>query len=132
MRQLGEYMHVKRSPEFEKKLAAVIIGLMNGEQDAIADAIEILKRNTTDSRCMVNARDDEPVFVLRGKDKLAAETVEFWAEKYSRPILTTEMYGKYRDALKCGVEMRSYAEAMVGARPYDPTNDDNRLDELNR
>lgn len=31
--------------------------------------------------CLNKAGDDEPIFVLRAKDPLAAEVVRFWADK---------------------------------------------------
>lgn len=34
---------------------------------------------TTDT-CLAKVKDDEPIFVLRGQDILAAETVRSWAE----------------------------------------------------
>lgn len=32
-----------------------------------------------ESKCLQNARDDEPIFVLRGQDRLAPATIRFWA-----------------------------------------------------
>jgi len=44
----------------------------------------MLKRDelTNPNSCINKAEDDEPVFVLRANDELAAETVEVWATMY--------------------------------------------------
>lgn len=44
-----------------------------------------MKRRDEMSRvdsCLNKAGDDEPVFVLRANDELAAEVVRYWASKY--------------------------------------------------
>ncbi len=41
---------------------------------------ELVERLKTDQpSCLTNARDDEPVFVLRAQDKLAPFVIKIWA-----------------------------------------------------
>ena len=83
--------HTKRSPEFRKRLADIVTGLRNlqetvarthldgvSEAKLIDDAIVVLKINTTDSGCVVNAAPDEPIFTLRGKDTSANCAISEW------------------------------------------------------
>lgn len=76
-------MAVKRTAEFQWELTNLIDAL---ESDTLVSServriAEILRVNTTDNVCMVKSRLDEPVFVLRAKDPVAAEIVALWAMK---------------------------------------------------
>ena len=78
--------HTKRSPEFQTRIDTLVAFFTAQDDDtdeyklASEELIQILKRNTTDSGCMVKAKDDEPVFVLRGHDDSAGSVVRTWAE----------------------------------------------------
>lgn len=72
--------------------------------------------------CLNRAGDDEPVFVLRAKDPLAARTVRDWA---ARAVLS----GKHDDR---AIEANRFADAMeawrvkhfaeaLAAKPNEPT-----------
>lgn len=60
------------------------------------------------SNALKNAADDEPVFVLRGKDFSAPGTIVNWI---GANILTAPE-DKLRDALECALAMRSYPNAL--------------------
>jgi hypothetical protein len=51
---------------------------------------------TNPNSCLNKAADDEPIFVLRGRDILAAEVVRFWATIAQDNKVST---GKVLDAL---------------------------------
>lgn len=53
--------------------------------------------------CLNKAESDEPIFVLRGKDPLAAQTVRNWAE--AALALGTHSVGKAQDALEIAQRM---------------------------
>lgn len=66
--------------------------------------------------CLSKAADDEPIFVLRAKDPLAADLVREWAMLAAR-------HGEHEDA-KC-VEALAHARHMEQwrherRRPHDP------------
>lgn len=73
--------HVKRSPAFLKEiehLMALLASnqpLESGTRGRIAD---ILALNTTDSGCMVSAKDDEAVFTMIARDKAGTQTIRDW------------------------------------------------------
>jgi hypothetical protein len=87
-----------------------------GEQ-TITHAIEILKNKTTDSPCMIKARNDEPVFVLLARDSLAVGLVREWAAKLRTVVANSvglsleaqkKAANKVGDALLCASEMESF------------------------
>ncbi len=45
-----------------------------------------LKSEELKSGCFHNAREDEPIFVLRAKDKFAPELIEAWASKVDAAV----------------------------------------------
>ena len=110
--------HTKRSPEFQREIQELIdknlAGLWCGDKEGfgIYRIIEILQKTTTDSACMVKAADDEPVFVLRGKDPVAHDAVRFWADSAEALHLHTE---KLADAILAADEMLAYAKQTVGS-----------------
>lgn len=56
--------------------------------------------------CLGKAADDEPLFILRGQDALAADLVRTWAAKVEANCTMTEhLTGKVREA-------RELADAM--------------------
>lgn len=115
--------HTKRSIEFQKRIDDLInVLLSNRDQHdghsyvpyiQADDLIQILRENTTDSGCMVNAAADEPIFTLRANDELAADFVTKWAKAYlktkANKAMTTEELArvrtKYNDARECAKDM---------------------------
>ena len=102
--------HTKRSPDFlltVRRLAEKILSntLDPEERDLVAS---ILTENTTDYAYIVNAADDEPIFVLRGKYPVAWKTDLRWLD------LLAEARGlhadKLKDALECAIEIQRYQE----------------------
>lgn len=60
--------------------------------------------------CLTAAADDEPLFVLRAHDELAAGIVVEWATAYARSKRAAGLFGvdqraKYDEALQLAVEM---------------------------
>jgi hypothetical protein len=70
---------------------------------------EVLEAALRGEGCLGKAADDEPVFVLRSQDNLAADLVEKWA--ISMGLLVTSIDEGSRLAVKAS-EARSIAEAM--------------------
>lgn len=48
-----------------------------------------LKAEELKSGCFANAAEDEPVFVLRAKDKFAPAVIEFWADLVAEAVAGT-------------------------------------------
>ena len=73
--------HTKRSPEFLMELRRLIEKLeaKTIDDDERARIAEILRKNTTDAKHIVEAADDERIFPLRESDPLFSDTVEFWS-----------------------------------------------------
>lgn len=109
--------HTKRSREFEmtiKRLAEKVLhGTLDGKERL--DVANILVTCTTDSQCMVKAADDEPVFVLRGKDRVAGPAVGYWI---GRSIAEGLHQDKVDDAVECSKEMEKYHEIMNPSKEY--------------
>lgn len=71
------------------------------------------KKETRDdpTSCWNEAQDHEPVFVLRGRDPIAATVVAAWAEHYKElrsPMLKFEQ-DKYNEARRIARDMEAYA-----------------------
>lgn len=63
--------------------------------------------------CLTNAEDDEPLFVLRANDELAAGLVDIWAGRYLHSkdglgAMTQKQQHKYYGACFLANEMRSW------------------------
>lgn len=66
--------------------------------------------------CLNRAHDDEPVFVLRANDPIAAHVVEYWASAYviskqdhgTDGLLTTEQHAKMLEARSSAAAMREW------------------------
>lgn len=56
--------------------------------------------------CYAKARPDEPLFVLLGRDPLAAELVDAWAERRAQTRGCRDP--KVLEALLCALAMRDY------------------------
>jgi hypothetical protein len=103
--------HTKRSTEFCFVIDSIIhrlhiaLGMGGTTQGLLEEVTDVLLNNTTDVGCMVKAAHDEPIFVLRGKDKVAAGCVLLWA------ALAMEVgagEGKVADATECARSMQEY------------------------
>lgn len=95
--------HNKRSHGFyihTLELCQRLMGV-HTKQDLMA-AAKLLADNTTDSACMVLAKETEPIFVLKANDPLAAKTVAFWIEESRKAKLHAS---KIVDAQECLREM---------------------------
>ena len=62
--------------------------------------------------CYANAANDEPMFVLLGRDKHAPQLVEMWARQRATE---GEDPAKVEEALKCAKAMRRYRYERKGA-----------------
>jgi hypothetical protein len=70
------------------------------------------------SSCLNKAHENEPIFVLRGYDPLAAHIVESWAEYYKAThegagTLTPARFAKYNDAWNVAHAMRAWRERKL-------------------
>ena len=57
--------------------------------------------------CLLNAKDDEPIFVLRAQDALAPLVVEYWASKAEQLDCNG---AKTSDAMDTAQAMRDWAK----------------------
>lgn len=60
--------------------------------------------------CLNKAGDDETLFVLRGKDKAAAETIRAWVMERINRGMNAAYDGKIMEALECAQQMEKEAE----------------------
>lgn len=67
------------------------------------------KTNPSEFNCYAKAREDEPVFVLLGRDPVAAEVVAFWAALRIRTFLNSEQDIQIEEALRVAETMKNYA-----------------------
>lgn len=117
--------HTKRSPKFkqeiedliEKHLMRVWGGGDGAFDGGINRIIEILRKNTTDAPCMVKAAEDEPVFVLRGKDPDAPGAIERWAENRSIRFQLRDHEGRTRPGAPTE-ELLKVEDARIAARGF--------------
>lgn len=73
-----------------------------------------------DFDCYANAKPDEPIFVLLGRDLAAPDIVRRWAAHYlaqkrldytengERQYLPQKVWDKYSEALRCAVAMEQW------------------------
>jgi len=113
--------HTKRTPAFQLRLKRLSEKLLSNTLDS-AERMEldgVLRFKTTDSPCIVKASDDEPIFVLRGQDELAAGVVANWASRYAEHhqtgdvTLPADKELTYDDALECAREMALFPGRRV-------------------
>jgi hypothetical protein len=113
--------HTKRSAAFAHELELLIDYMsqdlsVEHSQKLNARVIEVLRNNTTDSACMVKAKDNEPIFVLRGQDRNAYGAVNSWAyetgrqarQEFEVPGIPPKLIKKLADAQLCALEMKAY------------------------
>lgn len=67
--------------------------------------------------CLNRAADDEPVFVLRAKDPLAAKLVEDWA---ARSLLAGMHEDKPQSAFRYAQAMRAWRKQHFPDGPVEP------------
>lgn len=61
------------------------------------------------SKCLQNAKDNEPVFVLRGQDDSSPAVVLDWIQRNFESCPDD----KLRDAFECALAMKNYTERKV-------------------
>lgn len=71
------------------------------------------KNNPGDFDCYANAKDDEEIFILLGRDNLAPMVVRYWANLYrDRKNVSNEFdvraNKKYHEAIRCAERMETY------------------------
>jgi hypothetical protein len=81
---------------------------------------------TNMNSCLNKAHEDEPVFVLRANDPLAAHIVESWAEYYKAThegagTYTLARKAKYTEAWHVADSMRTWREKAVAEAKASPT-----------
>lgn len=67
--------------------------------------------------CLNHAADDEPIFVLRAKDPLAAKLVEDWA---ARALLASLHEDKHQAAFRFAQAMRAWRKKNFPEAPPEP------------
>jgi hypothetical protein len=71
--------------------------------------------------CLTNAKDDEPIFVLKSTDELAPAIVREWADRYlitktEQPGgITEKQLAKYREACALAVQMDAWPSSQSDA-----------------
>lgn len=71
------------------------------------------KSNPSDFDCYANAEDDEPMFVLLARDKLAPGVVRRWAKRYLKKhtealTLSPQVLAKHAAAIQCAKAMEAW------------------------
>ncbi len=102
--------HTKRTEAFQMEIIELSKKLMerNLGDDDRNRLVVILGRYTTDAKCVINARESEPIFVLRAQDLSAQPALETWINKvkwYDRDVQPVD---KIRDAEECLTEFKAY------------------------
>jgi hypothetical protein len=64
-----------------------------------------MKHTKAGNPCIEKAREDEPIFVLRGQDNLAPALVRLWASRARALGCSSE---KVQDAIECADAMEAY------------------------
>lgn len=70
------------------------------------------KAEILDEPCYANADDNEPIFILRGQDKLAPALVHAWASLAAEHGCQPE---KVASAFKCAAEMQKWHQRKFPA-----------------
>jgi hypothetical protein len=98
--------HTKRTMEFNHKMAALAVKVMGvSTADERKEIARILLEQTTDSRCMVRAKSEEPIFVLRAKDPIAKIALAEWIVESKKAGLHKD---KMDDAMACLQLFKTY------------------------
>lgn len=112
--------HTKRSAAFRERVDAAIhrihLALWPDQMQLCQEVTDLLMNHTTDNGCMVKAKEDEPVFVLRGQDKFAPALLLAWgqlydeehAERENKPELAWNGTPRSKDAVECAETMAMY------------------------
>ncbi len=96
------------------------------------------KRNPGEFDCYANAAPDEPMFILLGRDPIAADLVDrWWALRQERleaeGRLTAEEVHQISEARSCAAAMRAYAAGYAAGKAKGsarPANHDRMLTEV--
>lgn len=91
----------KRSMAFNNQmceLAMKIMGVSNAHERK--QAAQMLTENTTDNMCMLKAKSEEPVFVLRAKDPMAAGALAQWIADSVNARLHADKIDQAKEVLK--------------------------------
>lgn len=101
--------HTRKSEEFRHRVDQLVDQVMRGEltPEGREDVVQLLLRYTTDSSCMINAAQDEPVFVLRAKDPLFIPTLKAWMVLSAEQRLHKDKQADAHDVLADAEQWRS-------------------------
>jgi hypothetical protein len=69
---------------------------------------EVLEALARGEGCLGKAKDDEPLFILRGQDLIAPPTIEFWATETMQRSRTSDSMNKAQAALREASEIRHW------------------------
>lgn len=93
--------HTKRSQAFFGDMCMLAQKLLGvHDKGDLKRAAELLTTRTTDSVCMIKAKDIEPVFVLRAKDPVAKFALVEWIKRAEQYRLHGDKLQDAREALK--------------------------------
>lgn len=108
-------MATRRSTEFKQEIDELVekelMRKYDGGEGRISRIIQILQNNTTDNRCMMNAAEDEPVFVVKAKDITSDKVVDHWCElqiEHHVETGSTVPLTKVSDAREVANDMRKF------------------------
>lgn len=115
--------HAKRTQEFLLEIRRLIDALQSSTMSAQERLriCEILYKNTTDSGCVVKAKDGEPIFTLLARDVTSDHRVEDWRETVIQEWVNAHpdeqmpesLIRKLADAAECAAEMRAWPDRKV-------------------
>ena len=87
------------------------------------------KRNPGDYDCYASAEDDEPIFILLGRDKDASTIVRFWAacreSLIEQGIKPPEDMKQVNEARQCAYEMdrwRNMKKMLISTDEYNASD----------
>jgi hypothetical protein len=91
---------------------------------AVTTKREELAANARGEGCLGKSQDDEPVFVLVARDRIAADIVRDWAYKFLDLRTRTNSFdaeasAKYDDALRLAGAMEAWRDAHGGGKVPD-------------
>lgn len=107
-------MATKQSPEFQAKIdslrRAVILSRTRQLTAAqIEELTDILTFRTSDNMCLVRTMPNEPIFVLRGKDKVGQDGIIGWQEGARREGIHDD---HLEDSDVCCLEFDAYYSSL--------------------
>jgi hypothetical protein len=122
--------HAKRTPEFLLEIRRLMDGLQTSTLSAMERrrVCEILYLNTTDSSCILNAKDGEPIFTLLARDLTSDALIQEWIQRLQEWVQRVEqdrvkqhpaepvpdkLNAKLADAMMCAAEMRAWPDRKM-------------------